>query len=167
MPRRRWLQFSLRFLFAAIIMAACVAWWFRPGVVKPAFVLERFSRQKDGYSGKERIEARIRLTNAGLDSIWLDDSHYYCKAEMNEGLIGKADANGWQTVGGIGFISASHGPRIRLRSGESLSFAVPVDYDARSIQLGVEIADRRGQRQTRYWSPSFLVPNNLFNLPPD
>jgi hypothetical protein len=57
MQRRLWLQFSLRFLFAAILAAACVAWWFRPGIVKPEFSLERCSRKIDAYSGKETFTA--------------------------------------------------------------------------------------------------------------
>src|SRR5260221_722392 len=70
--RRRRLQFRLRFLFAAILAAACVAWWFRPGIVKPKFELERYSRNSD--AGYERVEAHVRLTNAGPDSIRVDRS---------------------------------------------------------------------------------------------
>jgi hypothetical protein len=111
--------------------------------------------------------ACIRLTNSGPDSIWLDDSNFSFKTEFEEGLLSKADENGWQTVGGIGLISASHSQRIRLRLGESKSFIVPVDHDARAIQLGVDIADRRDQRKKEFWSPSFPVPDDLFNFLPD
>ena len=71
MKRRRWLQFSLRFLFAATLAASCIAWWFRTGVVKPEFRLERFSREIDARSDKNIYYAHIRLTNAGLYALQL------------------------------------------------------------------------------------------------
>src|SRR4051812_14473782 len=95
MLRRRWLQFSLRLLFAAVLATACVAWWFRAGVVKPEFTLEKFARTSDADSGKEFIEAHFRLSNAGPDSICFDNSRYTWRLEG-----GNVDAGGWEDAGG-------------------------------------------------------------------
>jgi len=155
---RRWLQFSLRFLFVAMLAFACVAWCFRPGIVKPEFALERFSRDNDAHSGKEHVGAHFRLTNAGPDSIWLDESRYDWKTE------GKGDENGWDFEGGSSM--AFHRQRSRLKPGESTVFVVRLDGYARSVQLGVEIANRRDQMKKQFWSPSFPVPDNLFASTP-
>ena len=157
MPRR-WLQFSLRFLFATMLASACFAWWFRPGVVKPEFSLERFSREKDGHSSKVHIEAHFRLTNAGPDSILLDESRYLWRIE------GKVDENGWADGGGGTMSLPSN--RIRLKPRESTVFVVRIDDDARTVQLGVDIADRCDQREKPYWSPSFPIPDDLLASTP-
>jgi hypothetical protein len=156
---RRWLQFSLRFLFAAMLTSACVAWCFRPGIAKPEFALERFSRDNDASSGTENVGAHFRLTNAGPDSIWLDESRYDWKTE------GKGDENGWD-FGGGGISMVSHSQRRRLKPGESTVFVVRLDGYARTVQLGVEIANRRDQMRELFWSPSFPVPENLFTSKP-
>jgi len=163
MQRRRWLQFSLRFLFAALLAAACVAWWFRPGIVKPEFSLERFSRDIDEYSGKEIVRAFFRVTNAGPDSIRLNhESDYHWTTERKIRSKSELDADGWETVGGSGgFSLSSHNSPIQLRPGEHKLFAVTLSDDDRTIKLGVDIADRRGHREKRYWSQFFTIPEDV------
>ena len=159
MLRRRWLQFSLRLLFAAVLLSACAAWWFRPGVVKPEFTLEQFARASDTHSGKEYVEAHFRLSNAGPDSICLDHSRY---TWTNEGA--DVDADGWEDSGG-GSMSYPGDP-IRLKPGAATEFIVRLEERVRTVQLGVEISDRRNQRPKQFLSPSFAVPGNLFDPPP-
>jgi hypothetical protein len=159
MLRRRWLQFSLRSLFAALLVTACVTWWFRPGVVKPEFVLERFSLKNDADSGKDYVLVYFHVTNVGSDSIWLDESKYCWMIE------GKVDENGWGDAGGGTMSIPSQ--RVRLKPGKSTEFIVRLDGYARTVQLGVDLADRRDQREKRFWSPNFPVPDDVFARSPD
>lgn len=149
------LQFSLSALFSVALLTACVAWWFRPGVVKPEFSLEKFARASAAHSGKDYVEAHFRLSNAGPDSICFDHSHYIWKFEG-----GDVDEGGWEDAGGGTTSWPSH--PIRLKPGTSTELIVRLDGYVRTVQLGVEIADRRGQKKRQYRSQSFSVPENLF-----
>ena len=168
MQRRRWLQFSLRFLFAALLASACLAWWFRPGIVKPEFSVEAFSPDDGAPVGTERMAARIRLTNVGPDSVWLDESAFQYQWDTRGGRKGKVDEDEWQTIGGGGGSTfSSRSQRIRLKPGKSHVFVVPLEYDAGTIAIGVDIADRRGRGEKTYWSQHFAVPDNLIISSPE
>jgi hypothetical protein len=163
MLRRRWLQFSLRFLFAAMLLAAAVAWWFRPGVVKPEFSLERFSCMIDETRGKKQFNAHIRVTNTGRDSIWLRnnyDCHY--KSEMEDPP--RTDQRDWETLDSWSIHAPGQSP-LRLRPREFNVFQIPVDERAPSFKIGVDIADHRNQREQTYWSQAFTIPDDLFSSP--
>ncbi|HEY2411293.1 MAG TPA: hypothetical protein VGI40_03575 [Pirellulaceae bacterium] len=162
MLRRRWLQFSLRFLFAATLAAAAVAWWFRPGVVKPEFSSERFSQEIDAGSGKREAVAHIRLANSGPDSIWLQDI-YSCQFRFDEELPLVAYDDGRLSFGGIGFQSVIHPSSIRLKPKEFNTFAISIREGIRTIKIGVDVADRRKQRKQTYWSQAFPIPDDLFS----
>lgn len=167
MPRRRWLQFSLRFLFAAILAAACVAWWFRPGVVRPKFSLADFARDTNAYTGEEHVLARIRLTNAGWDSIWLrSDAEFNVDAERRKTWKIEIDEKGVENITGPGSRSGWHfafdALPIRLKPGESNTFSMRVDESDRSLRIGVHISDRRRQREKEYWSQRIAIPEDLF-----
>jgi hypothetical protein len=167
MLRRRWVQFNLRFLFAALLATACVTWWFRPGVVKPEFVLERFSLKNDADSGKDYLDLYFRMTNAGPDSIWLEESKYDWRFE------GDADENGVRNIGGGWGPISPPIQRVRLAPGKSTEFIVRLDEYARTapyvraLRLGVDIADRRNRSEKRFWSPSVPVPHDALSRSPD
>ena len=164
MPRRQWLQFSLRFLFAATLLAASVAWWFRPGVVNPEFHLERFSQEIEAQSGKRQAVVHIRLANSGPDSIWLKDI-YSCQFKFDENLPLVADHDGRLSFGGIGFQSVSHPSPIRLNPQELNTLAISIHKGIRTIKIGVDVADRRKQKKQTYWSQNFPIPDDLFSEP--
>ena len=161
MLRRRRLQFSLSALFAVVLLSACAAWWFRPGVVKPEFTLDKFARADElsvKEHGKEYFLAHVRLLNAGPDSIRLDPSRFDCEFEGGMVLPGGGQVTGW----GQG---SWPGQPIGLKPSKSIELIVPLDGPVRTIQLRIEIADHRGRRKATYRSQPFSVPENLF--PPD
>jgi hypothetical protein len=167
MLRRRWPQFGLQSLLAVLFVAALVAWHFRPGTVKPKFALEEFGRETNGYTGEEYVVARIRLTNAGWDSIWLrSDAEFNVDAERRKAWKIEIDEKGVENITGPGSISGWHfafdALPIRLKPGESNTFSTRVDESERSLRIGVHISDRRRQREKEYWSQRFEVPENLF-----
>lgn len=164
MSRRRWTQFSLRFLFVATLLAASIAWWFRSGVVKPEFQLERFSHETVKFSGKRLYFAHIRLVNAGPDSIWLNDDSVF-QYKVNENQPWLEDVDGWHSLESIGQQWVSHQSPIRLRPREFNTFAVSVNERDRTIKLGVDISDRRKRRTRTYWSQDFAIPDDLFSSP--
>jgi len=165
MSRRRWLQFSLRFLFAATIAAAVVAWCFRPGVVKPEFSLERISQEINNKSGKKCFYAQIRLTNSGPDSIWLKDD-YSCGFNIDENRPPIRNDDGSYTFpGGLGAQMVFHPTPTRLLPSQSNVFAISIEEGTQTIKIGVDIADRRKQRKQTYWSQAFAIPTDLFSSP--
>jgi len=160
MPRR-WLQFSLRFLLATMFVAACVAWWFRPGIVKPDFSLDRVVPAVIDTDVSEVAFAHVRLTNVGPDSIWLDPSAFHWNTD-DEGIV-DIDEEGREILRfGVGGIrGSSHGHRIRIKPGEFTVFVVPLGASTRSVTLGVDIADRLDRRAKTKWSQSFAINETM------
>jgi hypothetical protein len=166
MVSRRWLQFSLRFLFAGTAAAALVAWWFRPGVVTPEFSFEGinhrtaytldFDAQPFTTHEVDAASARIRLTNAGPDTFfvhdlsmgWLPD---YKDAERN------AEQKG---IPSFWMISPLTPPErykpVRVKPGKFMTLDVPISDDMKAVSVSVSIADRRG-RTSPFWSRSFDI----------
>lgn len=148
--RRRWTQFSLRFLLIGVLAAALAAWWFRPGIVRATFTLEGVEPIQEEYSGKSDLHAQIRMTNAGPDSIWLDDVRSFSW---------RWDGQRVDSSGGGGVRSAFDSVRIQLQPGESTVFSVPLADDAIAIQLGVLLSDRPGSKGREFWSQKFTIPD--------
>lgn len=164
-PRRP--QFDLQSLLAVLFVAALVAWHFRPGTVKPKYALEEFGRETNGYTGEEYVVVRIRLTNAGWDSIWLrSDAEFNVDAERWKTWRIEIDEKGAESICGYGSQSDWHfafdALPIRLKPGESNTFTTRIDESDRSLRIGVHISDRRRQREQEYWSQRFAVPEDLF-----
>jgi hypothetical protein len=160
MQRRRWLQFSLRFLLAIMLASACFAWCFRPGVVRPEFSLDRLFPAID--DGNKVVIVHFRVRNAGPDSIWLDPSAYRWNTQ-EEGII-EIDENGEQIefVGLGGSIGSSHGQRIQLRPGESTLYVVHLNAVTQGVTLGVDISDHRDRRVRQVWSQNFAIDKARF-----
>jgi hypothetical protein len=161
MPRR-WLQFSLRFLLAAMLASACAAWWFRPGIVKPEFSLDRLVPGINDINRNEVVFAHVRLRNVGPDSIWLDPSAFLWNTDEKE--IVEIDEQGRETIriGVGGLRGSSHSQRIRLKPGESSVFVVPLGAATRAVTVGVVISDRRNRRARQALSQSFTIDETMF-----
>lgn len=169
MLARSRMQFGLRFIFAAVLVAACVAWWFRPGIVKPEFSVEQFFGEFEGPVRIWRVHARVRIANAGPESFWVGTES--CPYHLDGRKMPETDESGRKVYAGPGVrdgqLWSAHAPPLRLQPGESTSFVIPnlKPYDG-TLSIAVDIADGRSKVQKRYWSPGFAIPHDIFYPPP-
>ena len=165
MLRRRRLQFSLSALFAVLLVAACVAWWFRPAVVKVKFDLDHVTRER------YHLAADLRLTNAGPDPIWVYQSQmptsYFLVFPKREGDSDQdvTAAQAMLKVDPRSFSVIARDHLIRLKPGESGSSMCTLPPGGRGIRVAALVFDRDGQHGKYYWS-EFDIPKDVVNAPP-
>ena len=147
MNRRR-IQFSLRIALAFVMIAAMLAFWFRPRYVNVEFAISEYAEVESPTNGPS-LTAHVRVTNRSPNALWYQAS----SRESPDVFYMERVKDEWQLSG------QSFEPKEwqKLARGESLVIEVPLYDDAQAIKIGLDFYAKRNGKPSNVWSDEFTV----------